>query len=63
MFKPIWQHGRAICFADDWFEWTKEGDEKQPHLVHRADGQPIIAGTLNLKLAMIEPLTESFEKF
>ena len=23
MFKPLWQHGRAICFADGWFEWKK----------------------------------------
>lgn len=21
MFKPLWQHGRAICFADRWFEF------------------------------------------
>lgn len=21
MFKPLWQHGRAICFADGWYEW------------------------------------------
>lgn len=28
MFKPLWQHGRAICFADRWFEWKKEGDKK-----------------------------------
>ncbi len=27
MFKPLWQHGRAICFADRWFEWKKEGDK------------------------------------
>ena len=25
MFKPLWEHGRAICFADGWFEWKKEG--------------------------------------
>ncbi|WP_162497734.1 SOS response-associated peptidase family protein [Klebsiella pneumoniae] len=30
MFKPLWQHGRAICFADGWFEWKREGDKKQP---------------------------------
>ncbi|RRE44160.1 hypothetical protein EAO28_02410 [Klebsiella pneumoniae] len=24
MFKPLWQHGRAICFADGWFEWKKK---------------------------------------
>ncbi len=40
MFKPLWQHGRAICFADGWFEW-KEGDKKQPYFIYRADGQPV----------------------
>lgn len=30
MFKPLWQHGREICFADGWFEWKREGDKKQP---------------------------------
>lgn len=24
MFKPLWQHGRVICFADGWFEWKKK---------------------------------------
>ena len=28
MFKPLWQHGRAICFADGWFEW-KNATETQ----------------------------------
>jgi len=37
MFKPLWQHGRAICFADGWYEWKKEGDIKQPYFIHRAD--------------------------
>lgn len=32
MFKPLWEHGRAICFADGWFEWKKEGNKKQPSL-------------------------------
>ncbi len=27
MFKPLWEHGRAICFADGWFEWKKEGNK------------------------------------
>ncbi|CAL6700365.1 Uncharacterised ACR, COG2135 [Escherichia coli] len=44
MFKPLWQHGRAICFADGWFEWKKENDKKQPYFIHRADGQPIFMG-------------------
>ncbi len=28
MFKPLWQHGRAICFADGWFEWKKRRRQK-----------------------------------
>ncbi|WP_045855246.1 SOS response-associated peptidase [Raoultella terrigena] len=46
MFKPLWQHGRAICFADGWFEWVKEGDKKQPYFIHRKDGQPIFMGAI-----------------
>jgi putative SOS response-associated peptidase YedK len=46
MFKPLWQHGRAICFADGWFEWKREGDKKQPYFIHRADGQPIFMAAI-----------------
>lgn len=46
MFKPLWQHGRAICFADGWFEWKKEGDKKQPYFIHRKDGQPIFMAAI-----------------
>jgi hypothetical protein len=31
MFKPLWEHGRAICIADGWFEWKKYG------FAHRSD--------------------------
>lgn len=41
MFKNLWQHGRAICFADGWFEWKRENGIKQPYYIHRKDGQPI----------------------
>jgi putative SOS response-associated peptidase YedK len=46
MFKPLWQHGRVICFADGWFEWKKEGDKKQPYFIHRADGKPIFMAAI-----------------
>lgn len=46
MFKPLWQHGRAICFADGWFEWKREGDKKQPYFIHRKDGQPIFMAAI-----------------
>ncbi len=31
MFKPLWEHGRAICFADGWFEWEKGREIKSSH--------------------------------
>ncbi|HBM3090355.1 SOS response-associated peptidase [Klebsiella michiganensis] len=46
MFKPLWLHGRAICFADGWFEWKREGDKKQPYFIHRKDGKPIFMAAL-----------------
>jgi len=46
MFKPLWNHGRAIVFADGWFEWKKEGDKKQPYFICRADGQPIFMAAI-----------------
>lgn len=46
MFKPLWQHGRAICFADGWYEWKREGDKKQPYFIHRKDGQPIFMAAI-----------------
>lgn len=46
MFNSLWQHGRAICFADGWFELKKEGDKKQPFFIHRADGQPIFMAAI-----------------
>lgn len=46
MFKPLWQHGRAICFADGWFEWKKVGGKKQPYFIQRKDGQPIFMAAI-----------------
>ena len=46
MFKPLWQHGRAVCFADGWFEWKKAGDKKQPYFIHRKDGKPIFMAAI-----------------
>ncbi|HCF8137972.1 SOS response-associated peptidase [Klebsiella pneumoniae] len=46
MFKPLWQNGRAICFADGWFEWKREGDKKRPYFIYRKDGQPILMAAI-----------------
>jgi len=41
MFKPLWQHGRAIVMADGWYEWKKEGSKKQPYFLYPESGQPL----------------------
>lgn len=36
MFKPLWNHERAIVPANAWFEWQKECGKKQPFFIcHR----------------------------
>ncbi|WMY76715.1 SOS response-associated peptidase family protein [Buttiauxella selenatireducens] len=41
MFKPLWNHGRAIVFADGWYEWVRAGDKKQPYYIYRKDRKPL----------------------
>ena len=41
MFKSLWNHGRAIVFADGWYEWQKEGDKKLPYYIYRKDRKPL----------------------
>lgn len=63
MFKPLWQHGRAICFTDSWYEWKKEGDKKQPYFIHRADGQPIFMAAIGRSGNLIVYRGESIFRF
>lgn len=41
MFKPLWNHGRAIVPADGWFEWQKEGGGKQPFFIFHKEKEPL----------------------
>lgn len=41
MFKPLWEHGRAVVPADGWFEWKKKGSKKQPYFIHHQKNQPL----------------------
>ncbi len=40
MFRSAFRAGRCLVPADGWYEWTKELDGKQPHLIQREDGTP-----------------------
>ncbi|MDZ7324915.1 SOS response-associated peptidase [Kosakonia sacchari] len=46
MFRSLWQHGRAIVFADGWFEWKKEENGKQPCFIYRKDGHPLLMAAI-----------------
>lgn len=41
MFKPLWNHGRAIVPADGWFEWQKEAGNKQPFYIFHRNREPL----------------------
>ena len=41
MFKPLWNHGRAIVPADAWYEWKRDGEKKQPYLIYHKKKEPL----------------------
>lgn len=41
MFKPLWNHGRAVVMADGWYEWKRDGSKKQPYFIYHDSGKPI----------------------
>ena len=45
-FRNAWPH-RAITPIDNWFEWVDEGGpKKQPYLIRRRDGSPILCAAI-----------------
>lgn len=46
MFRPLWEHGRAIIFADGWYEWVQQNGVKQPFFIHRKDGNPLLLAAI-----------------
>lgn len=41
MFKPLWEHGRAVVPADGWYEWKRSGDKKQPFFIYQKKHEPL----------------------
>ncbi|MCW6034435.1 SOS response-associated peptidase family protein [Pantoea sp. JK] len=41
MFKSLWANGRAIVFADGWFEWVRDEEKKQPYFIYHKDHAPL----------------------
>ncbi|WP_049222103.1 SOS response-associated peptidase [Serratia marcescens] len=49
MFRPLWERGRAIVFADGWYEWVRQGNKKQPYFIYRRDGQPVFMAVIGAR--------------
>lgn len=41
MFKPLWNHGRAIVFADGWYEWVRSENKEQPYFIYQKNHEPL----------------------
>lgn len=41
-FRTAFKKRRCLVLADGFYEWKKNGKEKQPYFIHRADGQPLL---------------------
>lgn len=46
MFKPLWNHGRAIVPADGWYEWKKDGGKKQPYFIYHKKKTPLFLAAI-----------------
>ncbi|HGU7152531.1 TPA: SOS response-associated peptidase family protein [Escherichia coli] len=49
MFRTLWERGRAIVFADGWYEWAREGNKKQPYFIYRKDGHPVFIAAIGAR--------------
>ena len=39
-FRDAFARRRCLIPADGFYEWRRDGERKQPHFIHRPDGQP-----------------------
>lgn len=48
-FKGVWSNGRALVFADGWYEWVKDEADpkiKQPYFIRLKSQRPMFFGAL-----------------
>lgn len=45
-WRPLWERGRILVPADGWYEWTGEKPNRQPHFIHRTDGEPLLLAAI-----------------
>lgn len=49
MFKPLFEHGRALVMADGWYEWKKSTTDpkvKQPYFIYHRSQEPLFFATI-----------------
>lgn len=57
-FKSVWPNGRALVFADGWYEWVKDEADpkiKQPYFIRLKSQRPMFFGALAEVHPELEP--------
>lgn len=50
MFKPLFEHGRALVMADGWYEWKKDPSDtkiKQPYFIYHKSHTPLFFAAIS----------------
>lgn len=50
MFKPLFEHGRALVMADGWYEWKKDPHDskiKQPYFIYHKSHTPLFFAAIS----------------
>ena len=50
MFKPLFEHGRALVMADGWYEWKKDQSNakiKQPYFIYHKSHVPLFFAAIS----------------
>ncbi|WP_112289699.1 SOS response-associated peptidase family protein [Rahnella sp. AN3-3W3] len=50
MFKPLFEHGRALVMADGWYEWKKDRSDskiKQPYFIYHKSHVPLFLAAIS----------------
>lgn len=50
MFRPLFEHGRALVMADGWYEWKKDPADpkiKQPYFIYHKSHSPLFFAAIS----------------
>lgn len=60
MFKDAYQHNRCIIYADHYYEWVLEVNEKQPYCIHLPQNSPMYFAGIFQPIEVNGEITKTF---